>query len=529
MKTEKFFKAFTELDDDLIESALPKTNEPEIIRPAARSFSWKPLTAAAAVLVLAGGMTVLGMRIHNSNNHSIAPGDVVSDNVLQESSVSSKTMEDFPVNYSYMCVDYLVYFSVEELVDKSDIVVTGKVTDISFELHDEHTGELLTQYNETAALCTVYDVDVITSYKGGAKEKLRIIKYNGLKDYEVDKQRELVGEHPIPVLENPVEINIGEEYLFVLSQSMSQSSTGDTMTCLVNNSQGYFRTDQPTVKERFSQASLNDIIEFFNSGVVDHSGVESVIHNSQYMTLTEQSSAALMDMVKNALTNNGLKEYDSGAPMLEQDIENYRKNGYVIKIRYNDIDEPISGGSLNKKAQIICDTTVLISEENEPSYIAYSYSSYSFDGASENRDAGTFILSDEFREKILQVLNPQGLTSDNLSVIHNDQNITLSEQSSAALTDAVMQLLTTGGLPELKTAITEQDIIEYGKNGYVVTIKYNYETEINNVTVLIGGEGQTSYIVSSWTAFYSFPPPPDSHTFLLDSSSRDSILEMLNS
>lgn len=543
MKSEKFFEAFTELDDDLIENALHNAQNLEIVRPAERVFSWRPVAAAAALVVFTGGMTLMGMKLYNSNKHSVVPTpNVTSDNEApQESSISSKVTDSIPeetsdrtsVNYSYINVDYLVYNSVSELADAGDYIVAGKVTNISFELHYP-TGELLKEYTkertEDAQLCTIYDVNISTSYKGSEDENVRIIMYNGLEDYEVDKQLEVLGGdtgHSIPVLENPVDINIGEEYLFVLSQSISQSSTGDTMTCLVNPSQGAFRADRPTVKEKFSQASLNDIVDYLTNND-DKSDVLSVIHNDQSMALSEQENAALTQAIMDALANDCLPELTLNTMLTEQDVQDYGKNGYVIKLQYSDISDPVHGEGSDKKAQVIWNATVLIGGESEPSCITYSYDVYSLNGASEHHYGGTYLLKVSTSDKILQILNSQDVASDKISVIHNDQSVALSEQSSAALTNMVKQLLTTDDLSELQTTITEQDIKEYSKNGYVVTIKYNYETEINNVAVFIGEEGQTSYIFSSWTVSYSAPPPPESHTFLLDSSSRDSILQILN-
>lgn len=398
MNTEKFFEAFTDLDDDLIENALPQAQSPEIVRPAERIRLWKPIAAAAAVVAVVCGIAV-GMKIYSTNRHIIAPVDSTSD----DRSLPSSNTANSTVNYSYIQIDEPGYSSAQELVSKSDIIVSGKVTNISFELHDRHTGELVTEYTEDADLCTVYDVDIISSYKSNVNGNLRIIMYNGLKDYKVDEQAELLGrtaEPVIPVLENPDNITLGEEYLFLLSHSSSQSSTGVTMTSLLNHSQGVFPTDQPTVKERYSQASRNDIIELLNSEEV------SVIHNEQSMTLSEQQSTALMDAVMQAILTDCLPGLELTTVITEQDIKEYGKNGYAVTLQYNDVDEPLFEGAYNKKSRVVCNVTVLIGEDNEPSRIFYSYTLFSLDGASEQRSGGTFALSSSSRDSILQILNP---------------------------------------------------------------------------------------------------------------------------
>lgn len=408
MNTNKFFEAFTELDNDLIENALPQTNEPEIARSAERIRLWKPFTAAAALVVLACGITVAGMKLHSLRSRT--PADSVSD----DGSLAASNAANSNVNYSYINIDEQVYFSARELVNKSDIAVTGKVTDISFELHDMHTGDLLTEYSEDAWLCTVYDIDVITSYKGDKKKNVKIITYNGLEDYRVSEQAELMGtaaERGIPVLEKPDDINPGSEYLFLLSQPDYDKSG---MLHLINHSQGVFRTDKPTVKERYSQASLNDIVDCLTNAN-NHSEEVSVIHNDQHVSLSVQQYTALTDAVMQAVTTECLPDVQLQMKLSEQHIKEYRQNGYVIAIQYDDFNAPTYayGDSSDKKARGICHITVLIGEEGEPSYITYSYIVSPLSENSEQQYGGTYYLSDSSRNSILQILDINSGNSDN--------------------------------------------------------------------------------------------------------------------
>lgn len=536
MNTEKFFEAFTDLDDDLIENALPQAQSPEIVRPAERIRLWKPIAAAAAVVAVVCGIAV-GMKIYSTNRHIIAPVDSTSD----DRSLPSSNTANSAVNYSYIQIDEPGFSSAQELVSKSDIIVSGKVTNISFELHDRHTGELVTEYTEDADLCTVYDVDIISSYKSNVNGNLRIIMYNGLKDYKVDEQAELLGrtaEPVIPVLENPDNITLGEEYLFLLSHSSSQSSTGVTMTSLLNHSQGVFPTDQPTVKERYSQASLKDITECL---------IEvNVLHNNQNLSLSFKDTVKLFAEVEDAIIYNNAPIIDKNMTINEQVIKEYSKNGYAITVRHKFTDKPLYEGEFNKTSRIISDVTVLIGAGDEPSYLTYSYIIFSTDGTPEKHSSNAIVLGVGTTENILQILeNKDGGNSDEVSVIHNEQSMTLSEQQSTALMDAVMQAILTDCLPglELTTVITEQDIKEYGKNGYAVTLQYNdideplFEGAYNkksrvvcNVTVLIGEDNEPSRIFYSYTLFSldGASEQRSGGTFALSSSSRDSILQILN-
>lgn len=424
MNTNKFFEAFTELDDELIENAVPQTNELEIARPAERICLWKPFAAAAAAVAVVCGIAV-GMKIYGTSRHVASPSDSVSEDDKSQTGNSAALNSGNNANYlaySYITINERVFFSARELAGNCDFAVTGKVTGISFELHDKYTGELLTEYSGDAHLCTVYDVDVMKSYKGDVRKNVRIIMYNGLEGYRIDEQTDLMGRaagRGIPVLENPVDISIGEEYLFMLSQSTSQSGTGGAMTCLLNHSQGFFRTDQPTVKERFSNASLNDIVDCLTNTVDDnHSEEVSVIHNAQHVPLSDQQSTALTDMVLQTVTTECLPDAQLNTVLSEQHIEEYSQNGYVIAIQYDDFNAPTYayGDSSDKKARGICHITVLIGEEGKPSYITYSY----IVGGSEHQDGGTYFLGSGSRERLLQILENHDNEHDNND--HNSSN-----------------------------------------------------------------------------------------------------------
>lgn len=544
MNTEKFFEAFTELDDDLIENALPKAQEPEIIRPAERIRLWKLLTVAAAVAAVVCGIAV-GMKIYSANRHIIAPEDSKTQASLTNTAFSDDTSYD--VQYWSIEVDWRAFSSAEELVKNNDIIVSGKVTDISFAMIDSHLGTVVDAdlKDSEVELCTIYEIDVITPYKGCSEEKIRFRMQGGLKDYKVDEQIEVLKEydcHKIGILTHPPKIEEGEEYLFVLHQFE------DSLPCIIYPGQTALPLKEPDEKERYSNASVKDITERL---------IEvNVLHNSQNVSLSFKDTVKLFAEVEDAIIYNNAPLIDLKTKINEQMIKEYSKNGYAITVRHKDMDELPYEGAFNKTSRIISDITVLIGAGDEPSYIAYSYINFSTDGIPEKCSSDTIILGNSPRENILQILeNKNGGYStsddqdvddhDDLSVIHNDESITLSEQQSAALTDKVMQSIIDDCLPEyeLNTIITEQDIKEYGKNGYVVTLRYNDIDEplfdgafdkksrvVCDVTVLIGGENEPSRIAYSYTLF-SLDGASEHHnggTFNLSSSSRDTILQILN-
>lgn len=139
------------------------------------------------------------------------------------------------------------------------------------------------------------------------------------------------------------------------------------------------------------------------------------------------------------------------------------------------------------------------------------------------------------------------LNNDQVAVIHNDQSILLSNQQSTAITDIVAQTVTNECLPDaqLQMVLSEQRIKEYGKNGYAITIQYNdfkaptyaygdssdkKARGISNVTVLIGENGEPSYITYSYILFplSGGSERQNGGTYALSDSSRDNILQILN-
>lgn len=287
MKTEKFFEIFTELDDELIENALPKENVSK--RTAARPVLFRALTIGAAAAAACGAL-VIGLTAYNKNRTPIiAPassgipahgtGDIMHGGVTEGNKfddtmtypiesgqpaqnpneftqigasmiMNATSTTDSPSYVSISC-DWRVYSSAKELVEENDVIAAGKVTDISFS-------------SDMGSLCTIYTVDVATPYKGCSDGTLKFVMYNGLRGYKVEEQLKLLPENAqfIPVYENAPEINIGEEYLFILRRF------NDSMPTIICPEQTAFPLNvegDDGYRDRFSNASASDIIAYLNS------------------------------------------------------------------------------------------------------------------------------------------------------------------------------------------------------------------------------------------------------------------------
>jgi len=147
-----------------------------------------------------------------------------------------ETTDSQEIRYGSIEASWLRWESPRELVESEyiDIVLIGRVSDISFQVVDMRTG--LTPMPDTKekydaeygfdveawriySLRTVYDLDVITTYKGEGDKVTQIRMSGGIKDFCVEEQLSLLKEYGIEhivVLEDAPEIKIGDTYLFVL-------------------------------------------------------------------------------------------------------------------------------------------------------------------------------------------------------------------------------------------------------------------------------------------------------------------------
>lgn len=166
------------------------------------------------------------------------------------------------VVYKSMSVDWPVYEDVEELVEAGNIILLGRVTDISFQVLDDRTGQPPSEETKETdrSLYTIYDLDVITSYKGDSSETTKIRVLGGLERMYLEEQLKVLEEEEqkdIPIIKGRPNILIDETYLFVLYQYE------DTMPTLVNMEQGVYQIEDPLKKDWYSFVSAKEIISYF--------------------------------------------------------------------------------------------------------------------------------------------------------------------------------------------------------------------------------------------------------------------------
>lgn len=163
-------------------------------------------------------------------------------------------------------VDWAWYRSADELIEASDKVILGTVTNVSFQIWDLRTGKApgagVEDFN--CSLYTIYDIDTIKTYKGEPKDKEQVRIMGGVEGaYEdeqiaVLRQREQVS---IPALDDlKKKIREGETYLFMLAEY------DDALPTIVNPQGIYNIKDiQTNGYEQDGEITAREIISSFGT------------------------------------------------------------------------------------------------------------------------------------------------------------------------------------------------------------------------------------------------------------------------
>lgn len=400
-KTEKLFEAFTELDDDLIENALPKNQDYDVVKPALKIPSWKPWVAGVAVAAAAFGVVFAGFKLFGSGKPGFGPA--------VEASGDSGAVDN--AKYVYMHMDYIVYSSAKDLVDASDIIFEGRVEGISFALLDKQTAMELSENDDpkNGELCTIYEVTTNNGYKNVDYTSLKLRVPGGIKGYRVEEQlalAEKTGNSTIPVMEHPPELNIGEEYMFLLLDFGHDSVSGGPMPTIINNTQTAIPLSDPAYRDSFSGASANDILECLGAErpvADDNFNCEATVtHNNQTISLDKAHAFLVQQDIQDVMANDCVPENLAYPEITYREIEDYGNVGYVIDIVFDDVDAPLANGGEDKKAKTTCHATALIAKKYFPtSFITFSYTSIGADGSTEQEPGGSYILSEKSRDVLM--------------------------------------------------------------------------------------------------------------------------------
>lgn len=189
----------------------------------------------------------------------------LSENHLSGNIDTDGSLTSEEVTYNFMSADWPNYEDIEELVEAGNIILLGKVTGISYQVLDDQTAQPPSEKTEewNRSLNTIYDVDVITSYKGDIPETTKIRMLGGEEGIRVEEQLAALGEDAekgITIMNDMPQIKTDETYLFVLYQYK------DTMPTLVNIEQGLYELHNTFEKETNSLFTPKNIISYFGEG-----------------------------------------------------------------------------------------------------------------------------------------------------------------------------------------------------------------------------------------------------------------------
>ena len=167
------------------------------------------------------------------------------------------------ITYNAVSISYKTYETAKELVDASNVIVSGKVTGLDFGVMDTNNNQIAT--DKTAPhdkeIYTIYTIEVISHYKYIKDEvpvKLNLWIEGGFKDRYVEEQIEaLGGSGAITISFTRPEIEVGETYLFSL-----QTKNGID-AYVMNAEQSIINMSNLQNTDQFGWFTAKDIIDCF--------------------------------------------------------------------------------------------------------------------------------------------------------------------------------------------------------------------------------------------------------------------------
>lgn len=149
-----------------------------------------------------------------------------------------------------MTGDYIVYDTAESLVDASDLVFSGKVINISYEMLDVRTEsgvDSMTGLEETEPVpYTLYEIEIMEEYKGEYESNSIILKRPGG-----------IFDGATYELADATEILLNEQYLFLAAEF------ANSYPSLLNATQASYNLNAPSTINNEGNITLAQILEVF--------------------------------------------------------------------------------------------------------------------------------------------------------------------------------------------------------------------------------------------------------------------------
>jgi len=216
--------------------------------------------------------------------------------ILSSCSNKAKTGSDVSINtesisYGSIESDWTIFPSAQELVDESQLVFTGKVTDISFQMLDGTTGYAPTEKTEEInnQLYTFYDIEIITLYKGEASKSIQVAIRGGIMDYREDEQLTVMGKYAekgIPISEEIPKLEVGETYLLALGKN------GDLPAFNLTPAQSIYNLYNPFIEYRdgYPSITVKSVISTFGKDKWDDFWIQWQKDNPDWETRLDKEA-----------------------------------------------------------------------------------------------------------------------------------------------------------------------------------------------------------------------------------------------
>ncbi|MCL2816891.1 MAG: hypothetical protein FWD39_00700 [Clostridiales bacterium] len=253
-----------EVDAALHERTMKRLRQSPAARRKRTGFRFAGLAAACAVVILLCVWAIPGL-VGTGNNVELGNNDNNGNNGNNgNNSNNGNNGNNEEIKYAEMSADWPIYSDARELLKEwGNLVFIGKVTGISFAVLDITTGLAPTEATEdrNRRLYTLYEVEIIVSYKGDASDVTYFKVIGGLRDYRADEQLRIMKEgnarwweYGIPIFgcDQELKCEIGKTYLFV----MLKSETGNTPKIL-NPWQSLYDLNDPLTGQGFPNREIS--------------------------------------------------------------------------------------------------------------------------------------------------------------------------------------------------------------------------------------------------------------------------------
>ena len=209
-----------------------------------------------------------------AENHENAVTFVEGDS-FNDSSVIQEIM------FAYVASDEFMLGDVASLAEFADHVFIGEVERISFAVINDETGKIPTdECNPNhLTLVTIYDVAVLSSYKGAQQRTIRVITPGGVRGYRETEQLATVAEarmtsidgvYRIPIHSYASHLEVGRVYIFSVIDLIIELDGYSNFVGQINSRQSFLELDNPrNLIDNYTDISVESLIREFGETAFD--------------------------------------------------------------------------------------------------------------------------------------------------------------------------------------------------------------------------------------------------------------------